>query len=253
MNCSFVISLLLASAALATAAPRTWKSADGTRSFQGEFVARSENQITLSRSDGQKISLDLAKLHLDDQLWIQNNHPAKSASADTGPAPDPAAIFDSLKFGDSRETVQSKLRVSKVVEPIAQDSVFGSTGPKGVYRTHHKIGGLQAEISFGWTGDGSLNEITLQTEGVDASAYQSDLVPAWKELIELLTALHGKPVHTAPFPNLANVQPGAILGSHLWNLEKKGNAMLGAARQGDDYTVVVRFSRDAPKQVSTSP
>jgi hypothetical protein len=247
---AFVISLILATAAIA-AAPRTWKSADGSQSFQGAFVERAGNQITFLRSDGQKMSLDLAKLHLDDQLWIQNHHPAKNPSADD--APDPAAIFDNLKFGDSRETVQDKLRVSKVVEPIARETVFGSSGPKGIYRTRHQIGGLQAQISFDWTDDGSLREITLQTESVTSSAPQSDLSPAWGELIELLTTLHGKPLQAGAFPNLANLPPGTLLGSHRWNLENQGTALLGVARQTDTYTVVVRFTQGAPKRVVTSP
>jgi hypothetical protein len=32
-------------------------------------------------------------------------------------------------------------------------------------------------------------------------------------------------------------------GTHLWKLEGQGSAMLGAAREGENYLIVVRFTR----------
>ncbi|RYD40500.1 MAG: hypothetical protein EOP83_35180, partial [Verrucomicrobiaceae bacterium] len=117
MSLRIVAFSLLATVLSATAAPRTWKSADGSKSFLGEFVSREGPQISIKTADGKTATLAIAKLHPDDQQWLNAHHPAETVS--TG-------VFDDLEFGDTREKAYAKLRKSQLVEPQAESNVFGS-------------------------------------------------------------------------------------------------------------------------------
>ena len=62
--------LLFVLAALPVGAqPKTWRSADGTNSFEAKFVSTDGNHVTLLRGDGRLLTFSVAKLHPDDQRW----------------------------------------------------------------------------------------------------------------------------------------------------------------------------------------
>jgi len=238
---STLARLSMLSLAIATslhAAPRPWKSSDGERSIQGEFVKRDAASVTIRRSDRKEIIIPLDKLHPDDHTWLNANHPLPGEEA-----PPPNAIFDKLVFGDTRAQVTEKLNQSKFVELTVAETFLGRTGINGVYRTRKKIGGLDTSLYFGWTEEGGLEEITLQTEGMPPSALEDRMTPCWQEFVELLSTIYGNPIHENPKLALTGIEDGAMSGTHLWKLEKKGTAMLGAAREGDDYQIAVRFTK----------
>lgn len=240
-----IIILLLTSAL--HAAPRQWKSADGQRSVQGEFLDRDATGITIIRNDGKQVTIPLDMLHPDDRTWITANHPLPGNEI-----PPPSAIFDKLSFGDSRKQVTDKLTASKFVETSVSETFFGRTGLNGVFRTRSKIGGLDAMLYFDWTEGGGLKELTLHTPPLPASALDDRMIPCWKEFIQLLTTLHGKPVNANPKLNLAPIQDGGMSGTHLWKLENSASVLLGAAREGDEYQITVRFTTEDIKPVITS-
>ena len=91
--------------------------------------------------------------------------------------------------------------------------------------------------------DGSLAEISLQTDSLSSISYDDTIKDTWSQLIELLTALHGNPVQSAPYPASNQILPDTIIGSHIWKLEKGGTAMLGISRSEQKFLVVVRFSK----------
>lgn len=230
--------LFIASALHLHAVPRTWKSADGLRSIEGELVSRDSTSITILRSkDWKQLTIQLQQLDPNDNIWVNANHPLAVANP-----PDQSAVFDTLAFGDSRETTMAKLKASKFVEMTADETFVGRSGLNGIFRTRQKIGNLTATLYFDWTESGKLKEITLQTDLLPATAYQSALEPSWKEFAELLGALHGKPVQKGPFPQSASLTDGSFSPSHLWKLERRGCALLGTARDGAKYQVVVRFT-----------
>lgn len=230
--------LLIASALHLHAAPRTWKSADGQRSTEGEWVTRDATSITILRSkDNKQVTIPLEQLDPNDRTWINANHPLAGTKA-----PDEAAIFDTLAFGDSREAALAKLKASKIVEMTTDETFIGRSGLNGVFRTRQKIGNLNAMLSFDWTESGKLKEITLQTENLPAEAYKSELEPSWKKFVELLGTLYGKPVQKGPLPTMASLADGSFSPSHLWQLNGSGSALLGTARDGAKYQVVVRFT-----------
>lgn len=243
---------ILASASLPLLAgeTRTWRDAEGTRSFEAEFVTRKNGDVTLLREDGTELTFDISKLHEDDRRWINLNYPpGEDGTGEKMPEPD--AVFDTLTFGDNREAVTEKLKTSKMVENTVAGTFFGRTGLNGIYHTSHKIGGLYCYLFFDWTESGALKEITLQTEGKQAGDYGPVLEPCWKELIELISPIHGKPIQHMRLAGSDELQDGQMLASHLWRMEHGGTVLLGTSRLGQHYQVVVRFTREKiePKRV----
>lgn len=241
---NIIIPLLIASAIHAAAAPRPWKSADGQRSIQGEFLKRDASSVTIVRADLKEVILPLDKLHPDDRSWVNQNHPLPGTEV-----PDKSAVFDQLNFGDSREQATTKLKASKFVEMTMDETFIGRSGLNGVFRTRQKIGGLHAMLYFDWNGNNQLKEITLQTDPFPASELNTKLVPCWKEFTALLNNLHGKPLVADSQIRVSSMQNGSFSPTHLWKLERTGSAQLGAARDGDKYQIVVRFTKEEIKPV----
>lgn len=236
-----LIAALSASSALAEMRP--WKSADGTRSLQGDFVKRTTTTVTIKTDAGKELVIQLSKLHPDESQWLDARHSLKSGP----PAPDPTAFFDNLTFRDTRTTTEAKLKVSKLVEMTTDEAFIGRSGLNGIFRTRQKIGTLDGFLYFDWTSTGRLKELNLQTEPRPNTAYNTELEPSWKKFVELLTTLYGKPVQNGPLPPIASLTDGAFSPSHLWNIKTGGCALLGTARTGTVFQVVVRFSERNPQ------
>lgn len=239
---SRISAILLAVAAFscpASAEMRLWKSADGSKTIQGDFVKRDATTVTIRTEAGKEVTVELSKLHADEAQWLKLHHPSET----TAPAPDPAAVFDTLLFGDDRETVLKKLKASKVVEMTQDETFLGRSGMNGVFSTRQKIGKVKASLYFDWDGSDKLKELTLQTDLLPDTDYKSELEPTWTAFIGLMRALYGKPVQEGPLPAMASLTDGTFSPSHLWALDGGGSALLGTARTGKKYQLVVRFTR----------
>lgn len=243
MPSRFAIALILAivTAPALVAGPRPWKSADGVRTIQGEFVTRDATTVTIRTDAGKEITIELAKLHPDESKWL-NVHHSLAPKAPT-PAHDPSAFFDNLTFRDTRATTLTKLKASKVVEMTTDETFIGRSGLNGIFKTRQKIGGLDGFLYFDWTDAGALKELTLQTDPRPETAYKTELETTWKEFVVLLTTLHGKPAQKGPLPQMNTLADGSFVPSHLWLLNGGGSALLGAARDGEKYQIVVRFAQ----------
>lgn len=233
-----ILLILVGGLATAPAAPRPWRSEDGQREVRGEFVSRDGAAVTIRRDDGREVRIPLDQLHPDDRTWLNAQHPAAGDEI-----PPESAVFDQLRFGDSRAQVLEKLKSSKFVEMTVSETFIGRTGLNGVFKTRGQVGGLDASLYFDWTEDGGLKEISLQTATFPASELNAKLRPAWQGFIPLLTTLHGKPASANPQLAVSGIADGALSGTHLWKLEGGGSAILGPARDGDQYQIVVRFTR----------
>jgi len=247
-----VSTILIVSAMNLLAETRFWKTTDGTRSVSGEFVSRDVTTVTIRYAGGKAITSPLSKLHPDDLAWLNKSHPLPGvAGALPAPAmPDKSAVFDQLVFGDSRDKVIAKLKASQFVELTISETFLGRTGLNGVFRTRKQIGGLDASLFFDWTDGGMLKELTIQTATVPASDYQTRLEPSWKEFVTLLTTLYGKPIQQGTLPRSEYLADGSFRPSHLWSLEAGGSVLLGTARDGEKFQLVVRFTQRIIKPVS---
>lgn len=244
------LSFALTTIATASATPRAWTSVDGTRSVQGEYVSRSADSVTIRNTAGSEVVIPFPQLHADDRKWLDAEHPLTGASAPAHAVPDPAAVFDTLKFGDTRDEVLAKLKASKIVELTTDETFIGRSGLNGVFRTRQAIGTLYGFLYFDWTGSGRLREINLQTDPRPEEDYQTVLAPSWKEFVQLLSTIYGKPVQKGTFPSLSTLQDGTFAPSHLWTLDAGGSALLGSARDGGKYQLVVRFTEKQVKPVA---
>jgi hypothetical protein len=239
---------LLAGSLSASAEPRTWKSADGSKTFQGEFINREGVKITVQPVGGKEVTFDIGKLHPDDQKWVNLYHPMDGSKKSE--LQESNGVFDELEFGDTRQQVYEKLKVSKLVEPVGKETIFGNTAMDGGFRTKQAIGELHASLFFTWGDDGNLVEISLQTDPLGGISYDDSLKMCWENLIEILSTFHGEPVQSAPYPPRNQIQESQILCSHVWRLEKGGTAMLGTSQAtGGKYMVVVRFSKKTVEEV----
>ena len=160
-----------------------------------------------------------------------------------------SGVYDTLNFGDDRATVLAKLKASKVVEMTTDETFIGRSGLNGVFRCRSKIGALNASLYFDWTEAGKLKEINLQTDLVGEGDYQSLITPGWKDMIALLGELNGTPVVKGPIPAKSTLSDGSFSPSHLWKLESGGSVLLGVARDGARFQVVVRFTKKAVQPV----
>ena len=242
---SLLFLLLLAAASTLQAAPRPWKSANGQHTIQGEFLKRDATSITLRLSNGNDLAIPFDQLHPDDRAWVNDNHPLARAKK-----PAQATVFDQLVFGDTRDQVTTKLKTSKFVELTVAETFLGRTGLNGVFRTRRKIGNLSAMLNFDWSDAGGLKELTLQTESLPAAAYHTDLEQCWTAFISLLESLYGKPVQKGPMPAIESLAEGSFFPSHLWTIEGVGSALLGTARDGGNYQLVVRFTQKKVQPVA---
>lgn len=221
---------------------RPWKSASGAHTMQGEFVKRDATSVTLRNESGKEITVELAKLDPDETRWLNLNHPIAPKAATMVPQ-DPSAFFDKLTFKDTRESTLTKLKASKIVEMTTDETFIGRSGLNGVFRTRKKIGNLNGFLYFDWSESGKLTELTLQTDLRPSTDYKTELETGWKQLIELLDTLYGKPIQKGPLPPLASLTAGSFMPSHLWKIETGGSALLGTARDGEKFQVVVRFTQ----------
>jgi hypothetical protein len=220
---------------------RPWKSADGLRTIQGEFVKRDDTSITIRDKNGKSLTIELSKLHLDELKWLKANHPIKTTNT----------VFDTLTFDDDRNTALVKLKASKVVVMTLDETFIGRSGLNGVFSTRQKMGKLAGSLYFDWTDAGKLKEVTLQTDTLPTTDYESVIKPSWEEFVKLLDTLYGKPLQAGPLAAPESLTDGMFAPSHLWNLDGMGSVILGIARDGKKIQLAVRFTQKKIEPVET--
>ncbi len=239
----FLIVAAVSSSAFAEM--RSWKRADGLKSVQGEFIKRDASTVTIRLETGKEFTLEISKLHADEAKWLDVHYSPADSPPDRQPAsqPNPAAVFDTLVFGDDREVVLKKLKASKVVETTMDETFIGRSGLNGIFYTRQPIGKVKASLYFEWSERDRLSELTLQTDLLAGTEYKTELEPTWAAFVELLSTIYGKPVQKGSLPAMASLADGTFSPSHLWNLDGGGAALLGTARDGKRYQLVVRFTQ----------
>ena len=235
----------LAASALLSAETRVWRNAEGTKSITAAFVKRDETSVTILRSDRREVSIPLGKIHRDDRAWLDSRHPLP---ADLPPPP-VTRVFAVIEFGDKREQVMEKLKTSGLVKLTLPETMLARTGLNGVFQTLQQTGGLNASLYFDWCDDGGLKEVTLRTASLSGSNIEARLNNCWQDFIGLLTSQHGPPIQANGKLDISSLQDHSMSATHLWKLEERGTAMLGAAREGDEYQIAVRFTTEDIKPV----
>lgn len=254
MRMGFYLSLGLLLMGTVAAESRKWRSKDGSKFIIADYVSHNQFTVTVKRVDGKVVTLDRGDLHVDDMDFLaklptpvvtppQAKTPPKSAN--TAPVMDDSAVFDTLKLGDTRAEVMSKIKASKSLELTVDEIYLGRFGLNGSYRTKQTIGGLKCLLYFDWDSSGNLKELNLQTQPQPSSSYQGLLKDTWDELSKLMTTLHGKPLQNADYPASGVLQNDSSLSTHLWRMANGGSALLGTSKSVEGYMVSVRFTTEA--------
>ena len=215
----------------------TWKEKGSERSVLGEFVSRDEANITVKRSNGKEVTIPIASLDSTCQAHLDKNHPFLPE----GEKPEVVGnAFGPLNFGDSRKEVEEKLVNSSLVTTKVEETFFGRTGLNGIFETAVPLGTLPCFLWFEWNDAGNLSEITIRTEGMEASAYDGKLRSTWDATIETLKKLYGKPLSGNPLPKQEELENGLMLASHLWR-NNNGSILMGPGQEQGKYNVSIRF------------
>lgn len=228
---------------------RTWFNTDKTKSFEARLINRKGNLVTLRLKNFKDINVEIDKLHADDQLWINQNHSTKTSGATNATAGKinnvvKDAVYDTLVFGDTRDTVMKKLYASKLVHTSLAATHVGRTGLNHIFTTREKISGLTFSLSFNWNDSGQLIEVTMQSEDKGAQEYSTTLRNCWLEFDKLLTPIYGKPRIASEMPKTNELENDKMLASHVWPLDQGGSVLLGSSKIDGSYQVVVRFTTE---------
>ncbi|MBT8037807.1 MAG: hypothetical protein KJO21_09705 [Verrucomicrobiae bacterium] len=152
-----------------------------------------------------------------------------------------AGVYGTLEFGDSRDTVTRKLDKSELVTSSLNKTFFGRTGINGIFKCKNKLAGLNYHLYFGWTNTGKLKEITLRSEEISKSQYQTTLLESWKKANALLTQAYQAPAQDGKYPTQADFQGRDILISHIWHKGSDQSILMGPGIIKNKCFLAIRF------------
>lgn len=152
-----------------------------------------------------------------------------------------AGVYDTLQFGDSRETVTKKLQASKMVEATVDSTFFGRTGLNGIFKCKAKLADLTYHLYFGWSETGGLNEITLRSGSVPMTEYNASLKNAWEKANALFTQVYNEPAQDGQYPNKADFKEHNILISHIWHKGENQSILIGPGIDKGKCFLAIRF------------
>ncbi|MGJ8677334.1 MAG: hypothetical protein ACSHX0_07435 [Akkermansiaceae bacterium] len=157
-----------------------------------------------------------------------------------------AGVYGDLEFGDSRKVVHEKLRVSPLIIVEETENIFGNVNLNGIYRCKAQMAGLTYHLHFDWTNSGHLRLITLKSEDVDLSKYDTEIFHAWTTLGNMLTHAYDKPTISNDFPSSSELQDDKVLISHTWNYQKSVDVMLGLGLKDETYHLAIKYVPTKP-------
>jgi hypothetical protein len=151
-----------------------------------------------------------------------------------------AGVYDTLEFGDNRDTVTKKLKASGLVTQTVGSTFLGRTGLNGVFRCNAKLAGLTYHLYFDWN-EAGLAEITLKSNQVSETEYESTIREAWMEAKKLFTQVYSQPIQSANYPNKNDFKGHVVLMTHLWHKNSKQSIMIGPGIEKGQSFLAIRF------------
>ena len=244
-----VLSIILFYSSLAGAEEfRTWSNPDKTKSFEAQYLSSKDDTVLLRLKSFKNITVDINKLHVDDQLWIKQIKSDTSKAAATSnnkiKEVNDNAVFDTLVFGDKRAEVTRKLFESKLVSTKMSQVHIGRTGLNNIFTTREKIAGLTFSLNFNWSASDELIEVSLQSENISSQDYSTQVKSCYEELEKILISIYGKPKESTDMPGINELKDDQMLSSHVWRLDQGGSILLGTSKIDGKYQAVVRFTKE---------
>ncbi|MFT5904885.1 MAG: hypothetical protein ACI9E1_000473 [Cryomorphaceae bacterium] len=151
-------------------------------------------------------------------------------------------LIANINYGESRDTVASKLSKSKVVKSSMPSNMFARIGLNGSFSTTRDLAGLKFTLYFDWTESSGLKEITYRSDALVSYSYDQNLKQKWQYAINLLSAIHGRASNAGAYPKKNDVKPDSIQFSHEWKTDN-GYVYLGVGQQAKKYSLNITFSK----------
>lgn len=228
------ILLLIFAITSAHAEIRIWRSSDGSKNFQGEFVKQTADQVTIRNQAGKELNFPAAKLHADDLIWISDQ--LRKAAAEAG-------VFGGIRFGETEAKLHERLKTNPhIVMPKRGEISDQLVGAK----TKLKLGEETASVSFGWAlhkNIKNLSSFNITCKPQTASSYDGPLKSSLDDMAALLISIHGKPTTTAPYPARGTLKENVLSPSNSWTFPDGSTLEAGVALcQDGHYVAVASFS-----------
>lgn len=151
-------------------------------------------------------------------------------------------VYESLSYGDSRDQVTKKLLECPRVECTVPKTMLSRVGLNGTFKLKNNLGDLTFSLFFDWTDSDGLKEITLTSDAIDPSAYQTKLKQHFAKALDLTTKTYGAPVMNNGLPKQTAIELDGILNTCLWKLDE-GSLLLGIAYTADGYHISIRYTQ----------
>ncbi len=153
-------------------------------------------------------------------------------------------LIANINYGESRDTVTSKLSKSKAVKSSMPANMFARLGINGSFTTTKDLAGLKFTLYFDWTKSNGLKEITYRSDALVSYSYDQKLKQKWQHAINLISAIHGKASNAGVYPKKSDVILDSIQFSHEWKTDD-GYIYLGVGQQAKKYSLNITFSKDS--------
>jgi hypothetical protein len=212
---------------LAAQTSRIWKSADGERTLEGEFLTLEEGQITLKLKDGKTTTFSIAKLSEEDRKFAQaENGKPKTELRDLLGAPSQA--FDNIRFGMTRDAYETALSKSDHTQSVGGTEIefFGQTVVLGDFLA--RIDGRSYQFRPHFENE-ILTDLRLEGTPVE-SAPESAIRARLGEMRTLVGVAFGDPAERFEFPDLPNLPENAFGITESWNLPGGRKLYLAVSR-----------------------
>ncbi len=158
-------------------------------------------------------------------------------------------IIGNLEYGDTEDTVISKLQKSSLVSSNLDKSMFARVGVNGSFETTNTLSNMKFKLFFDWDLSGSdkkLTEVILRSAPQDITISNKAIKSAWKDATNLLTAMHGKPLASGEQPDFSNIPDGGIMYASYWKTDD-GYVYLGAGMEANKLNLTICLRKNTMK------
>ncbi len=151
-------------------------------------------------------------------------------------------LIAGINYGDTRDTVTSKLSKSKSVKTTVAPSMMARLGLNGSFITTHELDGLKFSLYFDWTDASGLKEINYRSDAMAGHTYDGQLKEKWSYAYNLISAIYGRARNAGEYPKKNELSSGSIQFSHEWK-SSTGYIYLGTGQLENNYSLNITFSQ----------
>lgn len=217
MRSLFVFFLL----SLVPSTARTWTSADGEKTIEGEYVSHADEHVVIKRGT-KDIIVKYEFLSDADRKWVEDLD--KAVETDPKSSPKDAELLKTLltivQHGDGESTVVDKLDQNPHVDATLSKTFLARVGLNGFFKTKATLNGRQFAYYFDWNDQDHLSCITLRSEEFPRADFAKRVKDAWLAGNQLISQCYGEAEQASDFPPVSALTPTAnLMITHVWHPE----------------------------------